>query len=195
MLLLIDNYDSFTFNLYQYLAELGADVVIHRNDAITLSEVESLAPSYIVISPGPCTPGEAGISNAIIEQLGPRVPILGVCLGHQCIGRVFGGQVIRAPQPVHGKIAHIHHKRTGIFHGLPSPFEAARYHSLVVERTSLPRALEITAETEDGMIMALQHQVYPIIGVQFHPESILTQHGKDLLRNFLGEQTRKRSVD
>jgi anthranilate synthase/aminodeoxychorismate synthase-like glutamine amidotransferase len=195
MLLLIDNYDSFTFNLYQYLAELGADVLTRRNDAVTLSEVESLAPSHIVISPGPCTPSEAGISNAIIEQLGPRVPILGVCLGHQCIGRVFGGQVVRAPVPVHGKIARIHHQQAGILHGLPSPFEAVRYHSLIVERASISTALEITAETEDGMIMALRHQVYPITGVQFHPESILTQHGKDLLRNFLGEQTQKRSVD
>ena len=195
MLLLIDNYDSFTFNLYQYLAELGADVLIRRNDAISVSEVESLAPSHIVISPGPCTPAEAGISTTIIEQLGPKVPILGVCLGHQCIGSVFGGQVVRAPLPVHGKLARIRHKQTGIFHGLPSPFEAVRYHSLIVERASIPGALEITAETEDGMIMALRHQVYPITGVQFHPESILTQHGKDLLRNFLGEQIRKRSVD
>ena len=195
MLLLIDNYDSFTFNLYQYLAELGADVLTRRNDAVTLSEVESLAPSHIVISPGPCTPAEAGISNAIIEHLGPRVPILGVCLGHQCIGSVFGGQVVRAPLPVHGKIARIHHQQAGILHGLPSPFEAVRYHSLIVERASISTALEITAETEDGMIMALRHQVYPITGVQFHPESILTQHGKDLLRNFLGEKTRNRRVD
>jgi anthranilate synthase/aminodeoxychorismate synthase-like glutamine amidotransferase len=195
MLLLIDNYDSFSFNLYQYLAELGADVLTRRNDAITLAEVESLGPSHIVISPGPCTPAEAGISNAILSHLGPRVPILGVCLGHQCIGSVFGGQVVRAPLPVHGKIAYIHHQQAGILHGLPSPFEAVRYHSLIVERASIPTALEITAETEDGMIMALRHQVYPITGVQFHPESILTQHGKDLLRNFLGEKTRKRSVD
>ncbi|MGO8946671.1 MAG: anthranilate synthase component II [Ktedonobacterales bacterium] len=191
MLLLIDNYDSFSYNLYQYLAELGADVLIYRNDAITPAEVESLAPSHIVISPGPGTPAWAGASNAIIRQLGPRIPTLGVCLGHQCIGTVFGGQVVRAPLPVHGKVARIVHRQRGVFHGLPSPFEGTRYHSLIVERDSLPRALEVTAETEDGLIMALQHQEYPIAGVQFHPESILTQHGKALLRNFLNS---KRSV-
>ena len=191
MLLLIDNYDSFTYNLYQYLAELGAEVLIYRNDAITLAEVESLAPSHIVISPGPGAPARAGVSNAVIEHFGPRIPTLGVCLGHQCIGVVFGGQVIRAPLPVHGKIAQIIHRQRDLFYGLPNPFEGARYHSLVVERASLPEALAITAETEDGLIMAIQHQAYPITGLQFHPESILTQHGKALLQNFLRA---KRSV-
>ena len=185
MLLLIDNYDSFTYNLYQYLAELGADVVVRRNDEITVAQAEALAPTHIVISPGPCTPHEAGVSNDLIAALGPRVPLLGVCLGHQCIGEVFGGRVIRAPQPVHGKTAQIHHTGEGVFAGLPSPFEAIRYHSLIVERASLPSSLAITAETRDGLIMGLRHREYPIQGVQFHPESILTQVGKDLLRNFL----------
>ena len=185
MLLLIDNYDSFTYNLYQYLAELGADIMVRRNDDITIHEAESLAPSHIVISPGPCTPLEAGISNSLIEALGPRIPTLGVCLGHQCIGAVFGGRVVRAPLPVHGKVALIHHACSGIFCGLASPFEAARYHSLVVERDSLPAMLEITAESGDGLIMGLQHRSHPIWGVQFHPESILTATGKGLLRNFL----------
>jgi anthranilate synthase component II len=185
MLLLIDNYDSFTYNLYQYLSELGADVLVRRNDAITVAEVEALAPSHIVISPGPCTPDQAGISNALIATLGPRVPTLGVCLGHQCIGQVFGGRVIRAPEPVHGKTARIHHGGDGIFRGVSSPFEAMRYHSLVVERASLPASLQITAETGEGLIMGLCHRAYPITGVQFHPESILTAAGKDLLRSFL----------
>ncbi|HUY75351.1 MAG TPA: aminodeoxychorismate/anthranilate synthase component II [Ktedonobacterales bacterium] len=185
MLLLIDNYDSFTYNLYQYLAELGADVMVRRNDEITAAEAEALAPTHIVISPGPCTPHEAGVSNALIAALGPRVPLLGVCLGHQCIGEVFGGRVIRAPQPVHGKTAQIYHTGEGVLAGLPSPFEAIRYHSLIVERASLPQSLAITAETRDGLIMGLRHREYPIHGVQFHPESIMTQVGKDLLRNFL----------
>ena len=208
MLLLIDNYDSFTYNLYQYLSELGADVMVRRNDDITADEAERLAPSHIVISPGPCTPNEAGVSNALIERLGPRVPLLGVCLGHQCIGAVFGGRVIRAPEPVHGKTSLIHHDGRGVFAGLPNPFEAIRYHSLIVERAALPDALEITAETttpaesatdsvfprpvgegpgvrSPTLIMGLRHRAYPIQGVQFHPESILTDVGKDLLRNFL----------
>ena len=185
MLLLVDNYDSFTYNLYQYLSELGAEVVTRRNDDITVEAVETLAPTQIVISPGPCTPHEAGASNAIIERLGPRIPVLGVCLGHQCIGEVFGGRVVRAPEPVHGKTAQIHHNGAGVFRGLPAPFEAIRYHSLIVERDTLPDALEITAETADGLIMGLRHREYPIVGVQFHPESILTSAGKDLLRNFL----------
>jgi anthranilate synthase/aminodeoxychorismate synthase-like glutamine amidotransferase len=185
MLLLIDNYDSFTYNLYQYLSELGADVLVRRNDEISAEEAEALAPSQIVISPGPCTPREAGISNAIVERLGPRVPLLGVCLGHQCIGEVFGGRVVRAREPVHGKVASIRHTGVGIFRGLANPFQATRYHSLVVERETLPTGLEITAETEDGLIMGLRHREYPIDGVQFHPESILTPAGKDLLRNFL----------
>ena len=185
MLLLIDNYDSFTYNLYQYLAELGADIMVRRNDDITIHEAESLGPSHIVISPGPCTPREAGISNSLIEVLGPRIPTLGVCLGHQCIGAVFGGRVVQAPLPVHGKVALIHHEGRGIFRGSASPFTAARYHSLVVDRDSLPAALEITAESGDGLVMGLQHRSHPIWGVQFHPESILTSTGKDLLRNFL----------
>ena len=185
MLLLLDNYDSFTYNLAQYLAELGAEVAVRRNDAISVAQAEALAPSHIVISPGPCTPREAGVSNALIAALGPRIPLLGVCLGHQCIGEVFGGQVGRAPEPVHGKVAEIHHDGDGILAGLPQPFSATRYHSLIVERETLPPALEVTAETGDGLVMALRHREYPIVGVQFHPESILTAAGKDLLRNFL----------
>jgi anthranilate synthase/aminodeoxychorismate synthase-like glutamine amidotransferase len=185
MLLLIDNYDSFTYNLYQYLADLGAQVVVRRNDEITPDEAAALAPDQLVISPGPCTPREAGASAALIERLGPRVPTLGVCLGHQCIGEVFGGRVVRAPVPVHGKAARILHHGAGVLAELPSPFAATRYHSLVVERATLPAALEVTAESEDGLIMALRHRTYPIEGVQFHPESVLTQDGKTLLRTFL----------
>jgi anthranilate synthase component 2 len=188
MLLLIDNYDSFTYNLYQYLAELGAQVVVRRNDEITPDEAEALAPDHLVISPGPCTPREAGVSTALIEQLGPRVPTLGVCLGHQCIGEAFGGRVVRAPVPVHGKPALIHHHGAGVLAGLPSPFAATRYHSLIVERATLPTALEITAESEDGLIMALRHRTFPIQGVQFHPESVLTDDGKALLHTFLAGQ-------
>jgi anthranilate synthase/aminodeoxychorismate synthase-like glutamine amidotransferase len=185
MLLLIDNYDSFTYNLAQYLAELGAEVLVRRNDAITVAEAEALAPSHLVISPGPCTPTEAGVSCALIEQLGPRIPTLGVCLGHQCIGAVYGGRVIRVPEPVHGKVTAIHHHGAGVLAGLPQPFSATRYHSLIVERETLPPVLEVTAETDDGLVMALRHRDYPIEGIQFHPESILTTAGKDLLRNFL----------
>ena len=185
MLLLIDNYDSFTYNLAQYLAELGAEVVVRRNDAITVAEAEALAPAHLVISPGPCTPNEAGVSCALIERLGSRVPTLGVCLGHQCIAAVYGGRVIRAPEPVHGKVSAIHHQGMGVLAGLPRPFDATRYHSLIVERETLPPTLEVTAESGDGLVMALRHREYPIEGVQFHPESILTTAGKDLLRNFL----------
>ena len=185
MLLLIDNYDSFTYNLAQYLAELGAEVVVRRNDAITVAEAEALAPAHLVISPGPCTPNEAGASGALIERLGSRVPTLGVCLGHQCIAAVYGGRVIRAPEPVHGKVSAIHHQGMGVLAGLPRPFDATRYHSLIVERETLPPTLEVTAESGDGLVMALRHREYPIEGVQFHPESILTTAGKDLLRNFL----------
>ena len=185
MLLLIDNYDSFTYNLAQYLAELGAEVVVRRNDAITVAEAEALAPAHLVISPGPCTPNEAGVSGALIERLGSRVPTLGVCLGHQCIAAVYGGRVIRAPEPVHGKVSAIHHQGMGVLAGLPRPFDATRYHSLIVERETLPPTLEVTAESGDGLVMALRHREYPIEGVQFHPESILTTAGKDLLRNFL----------
>jgi len=190
VILMIDNYDSFTFNLVQYLQELGADVRVERNDALTVEEVERLAPDKIVISPGPCTPNEAGISMALIERLGPRIPILGVCLGHQSIGQVYGGKVIRAGRIMHGKTSRIRHEGRGVFAGLPDAYEATRYHSLVVERSSLPDALEITAwtENEDGSfeeIMGLRHREHRVEGVQFHPESILTQHGHALLKNFL----------
>ena len=190
MILMIDNYDSFTFNLVQYLQELGADVRVERNDALTVEGIERLAPAKIVISPGPRTPNEAGVSMALIEQLGPRIPILGVCLGHQAIGQVYGGKVIRAGCIMHGKTSHIRHEGRGVFAGLPDAYEATRYHSLVVERSSLPDALEITAwtENEDGSfeeIMGLRHREHPVEGVQFHPESILTQHGHALLKNFL----------
>ncbi|GAC1360103.1 MAG: aminodeoxychorismate/anthranilate synthase component II [Ktedonobacteraceae bacterium] len=185
MLLLLDNYDSFTYNLYQYLSELGAEVQVHRNDQITLDAIEALQPDHIVVSPGPCTPNEAGLSCLVIETFGPRIPLLGVCLGHQAIGQVYGGRVIRAPEPMHGKTSPMHHHEQGVFRGLPHPFEANRYHSLIVERATLPDVLEITAETDDGLIMGLKHRTYPVEGVQFHPESIMTPVGKDLLRNFL----------
>jgi anthranilate synthase/aminodeoxychorismate synthase-like glutamine amidotransferase len=185
MLLLIDNYDSFTYNLFQSLSALGADVLVRRNDQITPEEAEALAPAQLVISPGPGTPHDAGASGAIIERLGRSVPTLGVCLGHQCIGHVFGGRIVRAPEPVHGKTSPIFHRGEGILRGLPSPFTATRYHSLIVERDTLPAALQATAETDDGLIMALRHRAYPIQGVQFHPESVLTAAGDDLLRNFL----------
>jgi anthranilate synthase/aminodeoxychorismate synthase-like glutamine amidotransferase len=185
MLLLIDNYDSFTYNLYQYLEELGAHVEVRRNDQVTLEEIEALQPEQIVVSPGPCTPNEAGLSCQIIEHFGPRIPLLGVCLGHQSLGQVYGGRVVRAPEPMHGKTSLMYHQGMGVFHDLPQPFEANRYHSLIVERETLPEVLEITAETSDGLIMGLRHRVYPVQGVQFHPESIMTPVGKDLLRNFL----------
>jgi len=185
MLLLIDNYDSFTHNLYQYLSELGAEVVVKRNDMLTLDEIGTMRPDQIVISPGPCTPDEAGISCSAIEAFGARIPILGVCLGHQAIGQVYGGRVIRAPEPMHGKTSQVHHGGQGIFAGLPSPIEGNRYHSLIVERATLPADLEITAETADRLIMGLKHRTYPVEGVQFHPESIMTPSGKDILRNFL----------
>ncbi len=187
MILLIDNYDSFTFNLYQFLSELGADVLVRRNDQITLDEIDAMADDLdgIVVSPGPCTPREAGISIGVIAHMAGKVPVLGVCLGHQSIGDAFGGDVIRAPQLMHGKTSMIHHEGKGIFQGLPDPFIATRYHSLIVDRATLPNELEITAETEDGIIMGLQHRDYPVYGVQFHPESILTPAGKQLLGNFL----------
>ncbi|HET9661546.1 MAG TPA: aminodeoxychorismate/anthranilate synthase component II [Thermomicrobiales bacterium] len=187
MILLVDNYDSFTFNLYQFLSELGADVVVKRNDEITLEEVDAMGDELdaVVLSPGPCTPREAGISIGIIEHMAGKVPVLGVCLGHQSIGDAFGGDVIRAPQLMHGKTSFIQHDGKGIFQGLPNPFIATRYHSLIVDRETLPDHLEITAETEDGIIMGLQHRDLPVYGVQFHPESILTPTGKQLLGNFL----------
>jgi anthranilate synthase/aminodeoxychorismate synthase-like glutamine amidotransferase len=185
MLLVIDNYDSFTYNLVQYLGELGAELAVYRNDAITVEEVERLAPAGIVVSPGPGTPRDAGVSIPVIRRCGERVPILGVCLGHQAIGEVFGGVVERGPVPVHGKTALIHHDGRGVFAGIPSPFEATRYHSLVVRRAGLPACLEVSAESEDGLVMGLRHRTFPVEGVQFHPESILTVSGKALLGNFL----------
>ena len=190
MLLMIDNYDSFTFNLVQYLQVLGAEVQVVRNDAMTVDEIEKLAPQRIVISPGPCTPNEAGVSLQVIERLGPTTPILGVCLGHQSIGQAYGGKVVRAGRIMHGKTSPIRHQGQGVFAGLPDGYEATRYHSLVVERASLPQALEVTAWTEnaDGSfeeIMGLRHREHPVEGVQFHPESILTGHGHALLKNFL----------
>jgi len=190
MLLMIDNYDSFTYNLVQYLQSLGAEVKVVRNDAMTVDEIAKLAPERIVISPGPCTPNEAGVSLEIIERLGANTPILGVCLGHQSIGQAYGGHVIRAGRIMHGKTSCIRHEGKGVFAGLPDAYEATRYHSLVVERSSLPDALEVTAwtENEDGSfeeIMGLRHREYPVEGVQFHPESILTEHGHALLKNFL----------
>jgi anthranilate synthase component 2 len=189
MLLMIDNYDSFTYNVVQYLGELGADVVVHRNDEITVDDIRRLAPEKIVVSPGPCTPNEAGVSMAVIEAFAGRIPILGICLGHQALGQVFGGRVVRAREVMHGKTSMIHHADAGVFRGLPQPFEATRYHSLVVERDSLPDCLEITAWTEGEAgfdeIMGLRHRDLDVEGVQFHPESILTRVGHDLLRNFL----------
>jgi len=183
--LVVDNYDSFVYNLVQYLGELGADPVVHRNDAITVDEAVALRPGAVVISPGPGRPADAGISKAVIERLGRDTPVLGVCLGHQCIGEVFGGRVVRAPQIMHGKTSMVHHTGVGVMEGLSDPFEATRYHSLVVEPASLPDVLEVTAETGDGVIMGLRHRTLPVQGVQFHPESILTGEGMRLLRNFL----------
>lgn len=185
MILIIDNYDSFTYNLVQYFGELGCDVLVKRNDEITLAEIESLNPDRICISPGPGRPEDAGISNAIIREIGPRKPVLGVCLGHQCIGAAFGAEIVSAPRLMHGKTSPIQHRCTGVFANLPTPFEATRYHSLIVRRETVPDCLEITAETAEGEIMGLQHRAFPIHGVQFHPESILTADGIALLRNFL----------
>ena len=185
MVLLIDNYDSFTYNLYQYLSELGADVQVVRNDAITLEEIESMAPEKIVISPGPCTPAEAGISTAVVRRFGPTVPLLGVCLGHQCIGVAYGATVAGAGEIVHGKTSVISHDGKGVFAGLPNPLEGMRYHSLAVLSDTVPDELEVTARTEGGVVMGVRHRHHPVEGVQFHPESIVTQSGKELLRNFL----------
>ncbi len=185
MILVIDNYDSFTYNLVQYLGELGADLVVYRNDQISLEEIADIAPEKIVISPGPCTPNEAGISVALVQHFAGKIPILGVCLGHQSIGQAFGGKIVGAPTIMHGKVSEIHHSGESIFQGLPEPFIATRYHSLIVERDSLPDCLEIMAETDDGVIMGLRHRDMAVDGVQFHPESILTGEGKNLLQNFL----------
>jgi anthranilate synthase component II len=191
MLLMIDNYDSFTYNLVQYLGELGADVQVVRNDEMGIDEIERMRPGMIVISPGPCSPNEAGISLGLIERLGGAVPILGVCLGHQAIGQAYGGRVVHAKTLMHGKTSLIYHSGKGVFAGLPSPFTATRYHSLTVERASLPECLEVTAWTEDGEIMGLRHRSLAVEGVQFHPEAILTEHGHALLKNFLeGAQAR-----
>ncbi|CAA6603251.1 aminodeoxychorismate synthase, subunit II [Rhodospirillaceae bacterium LM-1] len=185
MLLLIDNYDSFTWNLVQYLGDLGAPVEVQRNDQLSVEQALALAPKAIVISPGPCDPDRAGICLPLIKATAGKIPLLGVCLGHQAIGQAFGGKVIRAPMPMHGKMDMIHHKGEGLFLNVPSPFKATRYHSLIVERASLPDCLKITGETADGLIMALAHKTLPIFGVQFHPESIASEHGHDLLANFL----------
>jgi len=185
MILVIDNYDSFTYNLVQYFGELGADPLVKRNDQITLSEIEAMVPERICISPGPCTPKEAGISSDVIRHFAGKIPILGVCLGHQCMGDVYGGEVVRAGRLMHGKTSPILHNSQDLFKGLPNPFEATRYHSLLVRRESFPDCLEITAETAEGEIMGLRHRTLPLWGVQFHPESILTTHGKELLANFL----------
>jgi anthranilate synthase/aminodeoxychorismate synthase-like glutamine amidotransferase len=185
MILMIDNYDSFTYNLVQYLGEMGQELKVFRNDAITLDEIEKLLPDRIVISPGPCTPNEAGVSVATIQRFAGRIPILGVCLGHQSMGQAFGGEVVRAGRLMHGKTSPIRHDGRTIFTGLPNPFEATRYHSLLVRRETLPDCLEISAETAEGEIMGLRHKELPVEGVQFHPESILTTHGKELLRNFI----------
>jgi anthranilate synthase/aminodeoxychorismate synthase-like glutamine amidotransferase len=185
MILLIDNYDSFVYNLARYVRELGAEAVVHRNDALTVEQVEALAPSHIIVSPGPCTPREAGISIEVIRTLGPRLPILGVCLGHQAIGAAFGAEIVRAARPMHGKTSRITHRGTSVFTGLPSPLIATRYHSLVIAPESLPPELEVTATAEDGEIMAVSHRQLPIAGVQFHPESVLTEHGYRMLDWFL----------
>jgi anthranilate synthase/aminodeoxychorismate synthase-like glutamine amidotransferase len=195
MILLLDNYDSFTFNLYQALSELGADIIVRRNDAVTVDEVERLVPTLdgIVISPGPCTPGEAGISVPLVQRLAGAVPILGVCLGHQAIGEAFGGRIVRAPRIMHGKVSMIAHDGGGVFAGLPNPFPATRYHSLIVERSTLPSVLEVTAEA-DGLVMGFRHRSLAVEGVQFHPESILTPTGNDLLANFLGRRAPMRDL-
>ena len=187
MIFVLDNYDSFTYNLVQYLGELGAELQVHRNDRITVDEVAALQPEKIVVSPGPCTPNEAGISMELAVRLGPQIPLLGVCLGHQAIGQAFGGVVVRAPAIMHGKTSEIHHDGQRLFADLPNPFTATRYHSLVVERGTLPGCLEVVAETDDGVIMGIRHRDFPVQGVQFHPESILTGEGKRLLANFLNQ--------
>lgn len=184
MIVVIDNYDSFTYNLVQYLGELGAELQVYRNDQVTLAELRGLAPQKIVISPGPGRPADGGVSNDVLLELGPTTPILGVCLGHQCIGHVYGGRVSRAPRLMHGKTSSIYHHGRGLFYGVPSPFKATRYHSLIVEEP-LPDCLQVTAFTREGEVMGVRHKEYPVVGVQFHPESILTEHGKRILQNFL----------
>ncbi len=186
MILLIDNYDSFVYNLARYVRELGEEPAVHRNDAITVDDILSLAPSHVIISPGPCSPAEAGISNDVVRRVGGAgIPVLGVCLGHQCIGSAYGGEIVRAGRPMHGKTSRIHHQGTGLFTGLPTPFLASRYHSLVISPASVPPVLEVTATSEDGEIMAVKHATLPVYGVQFHPESVLTEHGYRMLDHFI----------
>jgi anthranilate synthase component 2 len=193
MLLMIDNYDSFTYNLVQYLGELGADVRVARNDAITLDEIDALAPAGIVISPGPCTPNEAGISVPLIRRFAGEIPILGVCLGHQAIGQAFGGRIVRSERVMHGKLSPIAHDGKGVFAGLPSPFRATRYHSLAIDRATMPPTLAVTATADDGEVMGVRHREFAVEGVQFHPEAILTEHGRRLLDNFLRARERERA--
>jgi len=197
VVLVIDNYDSFTYNLVQYLGELGEQVVVHRNDGISLEEITQLSPLAAVLSPGPGTPREAGICKDLLRELGPTLPTLGVCLGHQCLGEAYGGQVRKAARVMHGKVSQVLHEEQSVFRGIPSPFAATRYHSLVVERDGLPSELEVTAWTEEGTVMGLRHRQYPLAGVQFHPEAILTEHGHELLANFLQDARawRNRSTD
>ena len=190
MVLMIDNYDSFTYNLVQYLGELGEEVSVYRNDAIALDEIARMKPGRIVISPGPCTPNEAGVSVPLIQRFAGEIPILGVCLGHQSIGQAFGGRIVHAKEVMHGKTSAIEHNAAGVFRGLPNPFQATRYHSLVIEESSLPDCLEVTAWTDDGEIMGVRHRTLAVQGVQFHPESILTEHGHRLLKNFLEGEAR-----
>jgi len=185
MMLVIDNYDSFTYNLVQYLGEMRVELQVHRNDQITLDEIRALRPERILISPGPCSPREAGLSNEIIRAFGPQIPLFGVCLGHQCIGHIFGAEVIVNYRMMHGKTSPIHHNGQDLFRDMPNPFEATRYHSLVIKRDTMPACLEITAETKEGEVMGVRHKEFPIWGVQFHPESILTEHGRTILKNFL----------
>ncbi|WP_139492542.1 aminodeoxychorismate/anthranilate synthase component II [Brevibacillus dissolubilis] len=194
MILMIDNYDSFTYNLVQFVGELGQELEVYRNDAITLEEIERLAPDYLMISPGPCTPNEAGMSMEIIRHFAGKIPILGVCLGHQSIGQVFGAEVVRADRLMHGKTSEVFHDNQTIFRDVPTPFTAARYHSLVIKPESLPEELEVTARTEDGEIMAVRHRQYAVEGVQFHPESVITEHGKQILQNFITTYAKKESM-
>lgn len=191
MIVMIDNYDSFTFNLVQYVGELGQELQVYRNDQITIEQIEALAPDYLMISPGPCTPNEAGISMEVVRHFAGKIPLLGVCLGHQSIGQVFGAKVVRAQRLMHGKTSAVHHDGKTIFRGIPSPFMAARYHSLILAEDSIPDELEVSARTAEGEVMAVRHKRYPIEGVQFHPESIITEHGKQLLQNFLNAYANK----
>jgi anthranilate synthase/aminodeoxychorismate synthase-like glutamine amidotransferase len=185
MILLIDNYDSFVYNLARYVRELGEEPLVRRHDALTVEDILSLAPSHVIISPGPCSPSEAGISTDVVRRVGPTIPVLGVCLGHQCIGAAYGGEIVRAGRPMHGKTSRIHHGGTGLFTGLPSPFQATRYHSLVIAPASVPEELEVVATADDGEIMAVRHRRHPVVGLQFHPESVLTEHGYRMLDHFL----------